>query len=245
MKTALTIAGSDPSGGAGLQADLRAFAHFGVRGLSAVTAVTAQNSSWVRGVVPVEASFVRLQIETLLDEFTPDAVKVGMLATADNLAVVAGIVKEAGLKNLVLDPVMRASGGQALLDEKGVQAMKDLISLSRVVTPNLDEAAVLSGVNVTDIPSMEEAAGSIRAMGAECVLVKGGHLDTPPVDVLLTGKGSTHFTGERIDATDRALHGTGCTLSAAIAAGLALGKPVKEAIEAAREYTRKKISGED
>ncbi|MEE9613748.1 MAG: bifunctional hydroxymethylpyrimidine kinase/phosphomethylpyrimidine kinase [Thermodesulfobacteriota bacterium] len=244
MKTALTIAGSDPSGGAGIQRDLRTFRDFKVRGLSAVTALTAQNGKSVKAVEPVAPRILARQVDVLLEEFDVDAVKLGMLANPEVVAAVTRLIKRHGLKNVVLDPVFRASPGRGqsgrvgrpLLTplRPGITALKKLLPLVRVVTPNLDEAAVLSGIKVTGVKSMEEAAERIHGLGPACVLVTGGHLKGSPIDVLYDGKGFTRCEAPRIKGADT--HGTGCMLSAAVAAKLARGRGVKKAIKEAKRY---------
>jgi hydroxymethylpyrimidine/phosphomethylpyrimidine kinase len=237
-KTALTIAGSDPSGGAGVQADLRTFEAFGVRGLSAPTALTAQDGLRVTGVMAVPRSFLVKQVETLLNTFNVDAIKIGMLANAENALAVAGLIKKWGLEKIVLDPVLRSTDGYPLLDKKGVVVVTlKLLPLVTVVTPNIHEASVLSGFKVKDLKGMEEAAIKIASSGVEYVLIKGGHLKGAPVDVLHDGKKFYYFKGRRIKRKN--LHGTGCILSSAIAAGLARGRTVKRAVGGvggAKEY---------
>jgi hydroxymethylpyrimidine kinase/phosphomethylpyrimidine kinase len=240
MKTALTIAGSDPTGGAGVQADLRTFSDFGIRGLSAITALTAQNGSTrkgVKGVMAVPPRFLIKQVEAFLGAFTIDAVKIGMLAKADSVDAVGRIIKKRGLKNVVLDPVFRSSSGYPLLQKDGLGAIKRLLPLVTVVTPNIDEAAALSGIKVIDTKGMEEAAVIISSFGPRYVLIKGGHLKGSPVDVLFDGRRFYQYKGRRIKRKD--LHGTGCILSSAIAAGLARGRTVKRATEDAKAYLMK------
>ena len=237
MKRALTIAGSDSGGGAGLQADLKTFAALGVYGMSAVTAITAQNTVGVQGVIELPADFVGLQIDSVVTDIGVDAVKTGMLANADIIAVVAAKVREHDLPNLVVDPVMVAKSGDPLLREDARQALiEQLIPLAKVLTPNLHEAQVLTGMEIESLEDMRRAARAIRELGAQNVVVKGGHLpgSNESVDVLYDGRDFIEFAAPRIET--RNTHGTGCTFASAIAAELAKGKTVPEAVEAAKEF---------
>jgi hydroxymethylpyrimidine/phosphomethylpyrimidine kinase len=237
MPTALTIAGSDSGGGAGIQADLKTFAACGVYGTCAVTAVTAQNTRGVTAWEAVSTELVIAQIETVGADLPPAAVKTGMLATAAIVEAVAATIKELDLPNLVVDPVMIAKGGDRLLREDAVAAIKaELLTLAEVVTPNVPEAEVLSGLSIRTLDDMRAAARRIRALGPRVVVVKGGHLPIGDlvVDVVCTPEGQFDLTGPRIDTPHT--HGTGCTFSAAIAAFLALGQPVDEALRSARAY---------
>ena len=236
MKTALTIAGSDSGGGAGIQADLKTFAAHGVYGTSAVTALTAQNTLGVIGVHTVPAEFVTAQIEAVAEDLGCDAVKTGMLANAAIVEAVAAAIEELELPNLVVDPVMVAKGGDRLLDEDAVHALRTtLVRLARVVTPNIPEAEVLAEMPIQTVPDMREAARRIRKFGPAAVLVKGGHLTGDTItDLLVDGAGAIEISGPRI--IGRHTHGTGCTLAAAIAARLALGEPLEAAARGARDY---------
>ena len=236
MNTALTIAGSDSGGGAGIQADLKTFAAHGVYGTSAITALTAQNTLGVTGVHTVPAEFVTAQIEAVAEDLGCDAVKTGMLATAAIVEVVAAAVEELELPNLVVDPVMVAKGGDRLLDEDAVHAMRTaLLRLARVVTPNVPEAEVLAEMAVRSLSDMREAARRIRKFGPSAVLIKGGHLPGDTItDLLFDGSTAIEIAGPRISG--RHTHGTGCTLAAAIAARLARGEPLERAARGAREY---------
>ena len=237
MPTALTIAGSDSGGGAGIQADLKTFAACGVYGTSAVTAVTAQNTLGVTAWEPVSTELVIAQIEAVGSDLPPAAVKTGMLATAAIVEAVAATIAELDLPNLVVDPVMIAKGGDRLLQEDAVLAIKlELLKLAEVVTPNVPEAEVLTGSSIRTLDDMRAAARRIRALGPRVVVVKGGHLpagDTV-IDVVCTPDAEFDLQGPRFDT--RHTHGTGCTLAAAIAAYLALGQPVEEALRSARAY---------
>lgn len=236
MHTALTIAGSDSGGGAGIQADLKTFAAHRVYGASAITAVTAQNTCGVRSWQALSPSLVREQIDAVVEDIGCDAVKIGMLATGEIAGTVAAAIRALKLSNVVLDPVMVAKGGDRLLHEDAIAAIRaSLLPLVDVVTPNVPEAEVLSGLRVRALEEMYEAGQRILAMGPGVVLVKGGHLSGPEsVDVAVTTLGTFELRGRRIETVHT--HGTGCTLSSAIAANLALGMPAREALSRAREY---------
>jgi hydroxymethylpyrimidine/phosphomethylpyrimidine kinase len=238
MKVALTIGGSDPSGGAGIQSDLNTFRDMGVRGLSVVSAVTAQNSSMLDSKVNIPSSFLIRQIEVILNEFRPISVKTGMLGNANAVGALARFLKgERGLcKNLVIDPVMASSSGFMVIDEQGIKGLKRLISLSLVVTPNIMEAQALSGVCIKDVSDMEAAARRIYSLGTANVLVKGGHLKGDPVDVLFDGRGFSYYKGKRLKGRKGIFHGTGCMLSAAVTALLARGYTVKDSVGLAKAY---------
>ena len=241
MKKILTIGGSDPSGFAGIQADLLTFSLFGTRGLSAITAITAQTEKGVKAIEPVSGSLLKKQVETLLSEHTVNAVKIGMLGTAENAEAVAGLIKRHHLKNIVLDPVLKSTDGYPLLDKKGIGSLKKLLRSVTLVTPNLSEAGILSGVRVKTIEDMERAAKKIHSLGCRYVLIKGGHLKGAPIDVLYDGKRFIYFRTGRIKGPSKRFHGTGCLLSSAIAAGLARGKNVAEAIKDAKGYVERVV----
>jgi len=234
--TALTIAGSDPSGGAGIQADLKTFSALGVYGMAAITALTAQNTRGVTGIEVVSAEFVALQIDTIFADIQPRAVKTGMLANAEIIRVVAAKAWEKSFKHLVVDPVMVAKSGDRLLAKDAVEALReDLIPNAYVLTPNLPEAGDILGEPVTTAAQMRTAARELHALGAENVVVKGGHLEGDEVvDILFDGRKYHEFKGPRIHTTST--HGTGCTFASAIAAYLARGESVREAVGKAREY---------
>jgi hydroxymethylpyrimidine/phosphomethylpyrimidine kinase len=237
---ALTIAGSDSGGGAGIQADLKTFSAFRVFGMSAITAVTAQNSVGVQGVENLPPAFVARQIESVLSDFGADAAKCGMLSTAAIIEAVATTLAAHRVENLVVDPVMLAKSGDALLQPDAREALVSrILPLALVVTPNLPEAEALARMPVSTREAMEEAARRIHAMGPRSVLVKGGHLKEDAVDVLWNGKSLTTFSAPRVDSTNT--HGTGCTLSAAIAAGLARGNALPEAVREAKAYVTRAI----
>lgn len=233
---ALTIAGSDPGGGAGLQADLKTFTAFKVYGSSAVTSVTVQNTLGVRGAVHMPPQWVAAQMDAVLEDIGADAAKTGMLASAPLIRLVARRLKAHKVKKLVVDPVMYAKGGHALLEPRAVGTLiKDLLPLALVITPNAPEAERLAGMKVTDADSARRAARAIRALGPAFVLIKGGHLDGPVCeDLLFDGRRFSVFRSKRIITKNT--HGTGCTLSAAIAAGLALGATPREAAAEAVKY---------
>lgn len=236
MRTALTIAGSDSGGGAGIQADLKTFAAHGVYGTSALTALTAQNTMRVTDVHVVPATFVVAQIEAVVSDLGCDAVKTGMLATVDIVTAVADAVTRLGLPNLVVDPVMVAKSGDHLLAASAVDAVRRLLlPAARVVTPNIPEAEVLTGMAIRTLDDAVAAARAIRAMGARAVIVKGGHLDRPDiVNVLVDGDGVVRITGPRVAGMHT--HGTGCTFAASIVARLALGDDLASAARAAHAY---------
>jgi len=243
--TALTIAGSDSGGGAGAQADLKTFAALGVHGACALTAVTAQNTAEVRGVVALEPAFVRLQIETVLDDFDVRAAKTGMLANAGVVAAVAALAARGVLPHLVVDPVLVTSSGHPLLEPEGVAAYLELLlPHATVATPNLREAAVLGGTAVeelADLGARIEVAEKIRAVGPAWVVVKGGHLADSADDVVAGPDGTVVLEGPRVASGND--HGTGCTLSAATAANLALGRSVPDALAAAKAFVTQALEG--
>lgn len=236
MKTALTIAGSDSGGGAGIQADLKTFAAHGVFGTSAITAVTAQNTLGVVRWQALPADLVTAQIEAVAGDLGADAVKIGMLANAAIVEAVVAAIRALDLPHVVVDPVMIAKGGDRLIDDEAVGALRsELLAITHVVTPNIPEAEVLAGVRVRTIDDMRTAAARILRLGPRVVLVKGGHLDgDESVDVACTA--SDAFELRRPRRQTRHTHGTGCTLSSAIAANLARGLSDRDALEAAREY---------
>ena len=237
---ALTIAGSDSGGGAGIQADLKTFSAFRVFGMSVITAVTAQNSLGVQGVENLPPAFVALQLRSVLSDFGAGAAKCGMLSTAPIIEAVAATLADDPVEKLVVDPVMVAKSGDALLQPDARQALIErILPLALVVTPNLPEAESLAGIPVASRPDMEEAARRIHRLGPRYVLVKGGHLKGDAIDLLWNGKAFTAFRALRIDSGNT--HGTGCTLSAAIAAGLARGQAIGDAIRDAKAYVTRAI----
>jgi hydroxymethylpyrimidine/phosphomethylpyrimidine kinase len=236
MPSALSIAGSDPSGGAGIQADLKTFAAAGVYGMAAITALTAQNTVQVTGVHEVPPEFVALQIDTVYADITPDAVKTGMLSSAAIIEAVAGKARSHGFRNLVVDPVMVAKSGDRLLREDAVRALvEELIPEAFVLTPNVPEASVIVGHEIRNANEMRDAARVIHALGTNNVVMKGGHLAGDTVtDILYDGTDFHEFKCPRIETKNT--HGTGCTFASAVAAHLALGDPVVDAVRKAKEY---------
>ncbi|OAK66412.1 hydroxymethylpyrimidine/phosphomethylpyrimidine kinase [Variovorax paradoxus] len=233
----LSIAGSDSGGGAGIQADLKTFAALGCYGMTAITALTAQNTLGVSGIHGVPPDFLKAQIQAVVEDIGVDAVKLGMLHAPEIVEVVAWAIDRYQLKNVVLDPVMVATSGDRLIAAETVQVLvRELFPRALVVTPNLDEAALLIGHPIDGIDALDGAADELLALGAKGVLLKGGHLPgNDVVDVLLQSGGERRrLASKRIDSPN--LHGTGCTLSSAIAAHLALGAALPEAVERARAY---------
>jgi hydroxymethylpyrimidine/phosphomethylpyrimidine kinase len=239
---ALTIAGSDSGGGAGVQADLKTFTVFGVFGMSAITALTAQNTRGVTGVHVIPAAFVRQQIDAVAADIGVDAAKTGMLVNAEIVVAVAAAVRENGIKNLVVDPVMLAGTGTALLDTDAREALvRDLLPLATLVTPNIHEAEVLTGRSITSVADMRHAARALRELGPEACLIKGGHLSgSEAVDILYDGKDLHELATPRLPA--RHTHGTGCQLSAAITAGLARGMPLVQAVQQSKRFITRAIA---
>lgn len=237
----LTIAGSDSGGGAGIQADLKTFHAFHVYGTSAVSAVTVQNTLGVSGVHAIPTELVRAQIAAVASDLHPSACKTGMLATRELVAAVAESIREQELRNYVLDPVMVATSGDRLLDEDAEQGIADdLMPLATLVTPNLDEAAILARMPIEDEAEMRSAAEALVKAGARAVLLKGGHLTGRElVDIFYDGADWHEWRRERLPTSST--HGTGCTLSAAIAAGLAHGLPLYTAIDDALDYVHRAI----
>ena len=232
---ALTIAGSDSGGGAGIQADLKTFAALGVYGMSAITALTAQNTVGVQGIVEVEPEFISTQIHSVVSDIGVDAVKTGMLSSAAIIRQVAKDIRQLRLEKVVVDPVMVAKSGDRLLRRDAVDALiQELLPLSLVVTPNLSEAGVLSGLEVGDAKGMREAARVIKGLGPRYVVIKGGHLTGTPMDLLYDGETFREYTNVRHDTIHT--HGTGCTFASAIAAGIARGLSVVEAVAHAKSY---------
>jgi hydroxymethylpyrimidine/phosphomethylpyrimidine kinase len=236
LTTALTIATSDSSGGAGIQADLKTFAALGVYGVSAICSITAQNTLGVTAMESVSPSLVQAQLATVWDDLPPLAVKIGLIGPAALVQAVAIFLKERAQNTpVVLDPVMVSASGHVFLAPSDVAGLKTLLPLATLLTPNLPEAEVLSGLKISDSSSLKRAGEILLAQGPRYVLIKGGHLAGPNCDDHLFGpEGQIVFPGPRIDS--RNTHGTGCTLSSAIAAFLAQGKKLAEAIKAAKDY---------
>ena len=237
---ALTIAGSDSGGGAGIQADLKTFQALGVYGASTLTAVTAQNTIGVRAVHDIPTDVIAAQIDAVAEDIGVDAAKTGMLSSAQIIAIVADRVRHWRLERLVVDPVMVAKSGDRLLREDAVHALiHDLLPLAMVLTPNLPEAEVLVGRSLESEEEIQQAARDILDLGPRAVVMKGGHRSGDATDILYDGRAFHTFEAERVDTPNT--HGTGCTFSAAIAAGLARGADVVEAVEAAKHYVDQAI----
>jgi hydroxymethylpyrimidine/phosphomethylpyrimidine kinase len=241
LPVALTIAGSDSGGGAGIQADLKTFHAFGVFGTSVITAITAQNTMEVSAVHPVPLEVVRAQVDAVVPDLGPTGVKSGMLATASLVEEVADALERHRLRAYVLDPVMVAASGARLLDEDAVEAVvRRLVPLAALVTPNLDEARILTGLEVRGEEGQRDAARALVEMGAGAALVKGGHGEGPEmVDLFWDGEQERVWRRARIET--RSTHGTGCTLSAAVAAGLAQGRELEEAVDRALAFVAEAI----
>ena len=232
----MTIAGFDPSGGAGVLADIKAIAAMGGFGVAAITSLTFQNTVGVFGAAHQTRETVRRQVEPLLEDFQVAAVKTGMLPTAEVIEEIAALIRERKLAPLVVDPVVRSTSGYDLIDDRALRALvEELFPLATLVTPNVAEAERLTGIRVTGLDAMQQAAAAIRAMGARAVLVKGGDVmaDTA-TDLLLDDNGARVFAAERVSSSST--HGTGCTLAAALATLLARGLSLSEAIEQAKRY---------
>ena len=235
MRTALSIAGSDSSGGAGIQADLKTMTMLGVFGMTAITALTAQNTTGVRGILEVSPEFLAQQIDAVFEDIRPDAVKIGMVSSPALVKTIAQKLREYGAVNIVTDPVMVATSGSALAKDGAAAVMREeLFPLSTVITPNIPEAEAISGLSIRSREDMERAALRISETCGCAVLCKGGHSVEDASDVLCQNGTLTWFEGTRIDNPNT--HGTGCTLSSAIASFLAKGEPLPEAIRRAKEY---------
>ncbi|HUE75927.1 MAG TPA: bifunctional hydroxymethylpyrimidine kinase/phosphomethylpyrimidine kinase [Chloroflexota bacterium] len=241
MKTALTIAGSDSGGGAGIQADLKTFSALGVFGTSAITAITAQNTVGVTAIQELPPALIAAQIDAVLSDIGADVVKTGMLSSQEIITVVAERLRHHGVRNLVVDPVMVAKSGDRLLRIEAVSAYKDLIlPISLVVTPNLGEAEELVGRTLSSDEDIRKAAAEIHAMGTPYVVMKGGHRPGEDVvDVLFDGKDYVEFRARRVQTTST--HGTGCTFASALAAGLARGMDISAAVHLAKIYITRAV----
>ena len=235
MKTALTIAGSDSSGGAGIQADIKTMTMHGVYAMSAITAMTAQNTTGVRAIQEATPDFLRQQLDAVFEDIRPDAVKIGMVSSSELIRVIADRLRFYGAGNVVVDPVMVASAGSSLIRQDAVQMLiRELLPISTLVTPNIPEAQVLSGLTIRDKEDMIAAAKQIGDRYRCAVLLKGGHSVNDANDLLYANGELRWFEGKRIDNPNT--HGTGCTLSSAITANLALGYDLAESIRRAKEY---------
>ena len=240
VPTAMTIAGSDSGGGAGIQADLKTFAALGVYGTSTLTAITAQNSVGVGAVHEIPVDIIAAQIDAVLTDMGADAVKTGMLASIAIIECVASEVQRHGVTQLVVDPVMVAKSGDTLLREDAVQSLCDrLIPLAALVTPNIPEAQTLTGIEITSDDDMRAAARRIIEMGARAVVVKGGHREGPATDLFYDGAIFREYTAPRMETANT--HGTGCTFASAAAAGLARGMDLQDAVALAKDYVTEAI----
>ncbi|MEW6570296.1 MAG: bifunctional hydroxymethylpyrimidine kinase/phosphomethylpyrimidine kinase [Nitrospirota bacterium] len=233
MKIALTIAGSDPTGGAGLQADLKVFRAFNIHGLSVVSAITAQNTEGVHSIFPVEKAFLNEQLKVLLEDIRPDALKIGMLYSKDAVDLAGTILSRYSLGNIVIDPVTVSSSGVSLVEDGTLDALREVIfPLARVITPNIYEASVLTGIIIEDIEQTKKAAEALKKMGPDVVVITGGHLDDRARDLYFDGSfyiiESEKMSGE--------YHGTGCAFSAAVTAQLSAGHSPLESVRAAKEF---------
>jgi hydroxymethylpyrimidine kinase/phosphomethylpyrimidine kinase len=241
MKCVLSIAGSDSGGGAGIQADIKTITSLGAHALTVITALTAQNSLGVSAIHPVPSGFIARQIQAVVEDRPPDSVKVGMVYTAAAVREVSRMIADYRLSPVVVDPVLRASTGRALLEPGAIRVLKDqLLPLATVVTPNLDEAEILTGKRVRTLREMERAAIEIFRLGPR-VVIKGGHLKRESPDVFFDGKEVTVFPGKKIASPFT--HGTGCVFSSALATFLALGENLKKAVHSAHDLVRKAIRG--
>ena len=236
MKKALTIAGSDSGGGAGIQADLKTFHNLGVYGMSAITALTAQNTTGVQGIFNVSPEFLSMQIRSCLSDIGADSVKTGMLSTPPLVESAAQTLQDFKVKYIVVDPVMVAKSGDRLLEDSAVKTVIDsLLPLATIITPNAEEAQIIAGMNIITEEDMKRSAEKILNLGPKSVLIKGGHLDgDKSIDLFYDGKSFTRLESERFE--NRHTHGTGCTLSSAIAAFLALGYTLTEAVKSGKRY---------
>lgn len=244
----LTIAGSDCSGGAGIQADIKAISALGGYAASAITAITVQNTCGVTGIHPLPASYVKAQIEAVMTDIKPSAIKIGMINYVEIVKAIAESIKEYKPKFVVFDPVMVSTSGCKLIEDKAIEAIKEeLIPLSTIITPNLSEAMVLTGDSISDAASMTAAGNKILESGCGAVLIKGGHLEGNDMCDVLCIKGENTpyiYTASKISSKNT--HGTGCTLSSSIATYLALGETLQEAVRKAKDYVHKGIlNGKD
>ncbi len=235
MKKVLTIAGSDSCGGAGIQADLKAMSALGVYGMSVITAVTAQNTMGVFGVENISKEIVKKQIEVIFEDIEVDAVKIGMLSSSELIKVIQETLTKYSAKNIVIDPVMVSKSKYKLLQDEAIESLKSFLKIGTLVTPNIPEAEILSGIEIKDEEDMIKVARKIKEFGVKNVLIKGGHREDNCTDILLLENGEVvKFYGERIDSINT--HGTGCTLSSAIASLLGKGYSIEEAVKLAKEY---------
>lgn len=237
MKKVLTIAGSDSSGGAGIQADLKTMTVHGVFGMSAITALTAQNTVGVQGIFNSTPEFLKQQLDSVFSDIFPDSVKIGMVSGAELIQTIIQSLKEWKAENIVVDPVMVATSGGVLLEEEGLENLKELCEIASLVTPNIPEAEALSDISIQGKEDMEKAGLTLSRDLNTAVLVKGGHGTNDANDLLAYGGKLQWFKGQRIENENT--HGTGCTLSSAIASNLALGYSLEESIQRAKDYLSK------
>lgn len=239
MKKVLTIAGSDSCGGAGIQADLKAMSALGVYGMSVITAVTAQNTQGVQNVQEISLDLIEAQIRSIFDDIKVDAVKIGMVSNPEIIGLIKRLLVEYKAQNIVLDPVMVSKSGYFLLKENAQDELKNLISIATLVTPNIPEGEILAGIKIENAEAMIMAGKKIQVLGAENVLLKGGHRCNDANDILIFKDGYIEIPGERIQTMNT--HGTGCTLSSAIASHLAKGYTLEQSVRLSKEYITKAI----
>jgi hydroxymethylpyrimidine/phosphomethylpyrimidine kinase len=240
-RTVLSIAGLDPSGGAGVAADLKTIAAYRHHGAAVITSITAQNTLGIQAIYDLPYEFVAQQIESVVSDLTVAAVKIGMLGTARTVEMVATLVQSFDLRHVVIDPVLRSTTGTPLLEPAGVEVLRRrLLPCAEVVTPNMEEAQALTGIRVSDLPSMKDAARALHDLGARHVVVTGGHLGQRAIDVLYDGERIAVFDSTKIASTST--HGIGCTFSAAVACLLARGAEVSDAVDGAKRYVSRAIT---
>jgi len=241
MKTALSVAGSDCSGGAGIQADLKTFSAHGVYGMTVITSVVAENTFRVTDYQDIRTDIIEKQMDDVFEDIPPDAVKVGMLSCRETMLAVAGRLRKWKPGNIVADPVMYAKNGSALMEESAISTLiSEIVPLADLLTPNIPEAEKITGMTIKNHSDMRQAAKLIHTMGCRAVVVKGGHSTGDAVDILFDGDDFFEFPAPRIES--KHTHGTGCTLSSAIASNLALGHPVHTAVEKAKQYINTAIA---
>ncbi|MBC2850135.1 bifunctional hydroxymethylpyrimidine kinase/phosphomethylpyrimidine kinase [Cetobacterium sp. 8H] len=240
MKKILTIAGSDSCGGAGIQADLKAMSAQGVYGMSVITAITAQNTKGVFAVQEIENDIIRKQIEVIYEDIEVDAVKIGMLSSTEIIETIAQTLEKVNAKNIIIDPVMVSKSGYYLLKESAIEALKKFLKIGTLVTPNIPEAEILSGMKIETEKDMIDSAFVIKKLGVKNVLIKGGHRNDSCTDILLTENGEiVKFLGERFETKNT--HGTGCTLSSTIASYIGKGMSIEDSVKQGKNYITKAI----
>ncbi|MEE3744472.1 bifunctional hydroxymethylpyrimidine kinase/phosphomethylpyrimidine kinase [Campylobacter porcelli] len=241
MKKVLSIAGSDPSGGAGIQADIKTITAHKLYAMAVIVSLTAQNTKEVSGVFDCPIEFVKAQMDSVLSDITPDSIKLGMLSNSNIMRIIAKALRQYDCKNIVLDPVMVATSGTRLMDKDALNVYIDeLFGMAKIVTPNLPEASILSGIKIKNIDDMERAAIKISSYGCDSVLIKGGHFSSDATDLLYKDGEISLFHATRIDTKNT--HGTGCTLSSAIACNIANGLSIEDSIQKAKDYVRNAIN---